>query len=305
MADRSPLSSELVSGPDLGAGFLHQLSIDRLGESTTFTHHAQTGGQDAGGPPRGPLDPLGFVHPESPCMFGGPRCWHRRYLLPFADLPKVRFAYQRFRLVLATMIAQAYGDAEVPVGAALRDLIGRLGAPFAERRIPWYVGGSTAGWLLGGALQPKDIDLGTDREGVDRAAALLAEYLIEPLAPTDWGPGRLVRGARAFLGAPAEGARVEWSVPLEPGRSMPAGEFGGDPARVRTIDVPFAGTVVRASRPEYGLVRSAERGREESVAAWGALVRRLGPDLPLLDALLEVSQLAPAARSSLRATIVR
>lgn len=301
----APLPSELVSGPDLGAGFLHQLSVDRLGESTTFTHHAQTGGQDAGGPPRGTLDPLGFVHPETPCMFGGPRCWHRRYLLPFSELPKVRFAYQRFRLVLATMIGQAYGEVQVPVQAALTELLGRIGPPLEKERLPWFVGGSTAGWLLGGTLLPHDIDLGTNRDGVDRIAAVLGEFLIEPLAPTDWGPGRLVRGARAFVGSPAEGARVEWSVPLEGARASPESEFGADPSNVRTLPVDFGGRTVRASRPEYGLVRSVERRREDVVPAWIALARRYGPDLDLLDRLLAASSVTPDARKAVRDRLAR
>lgn len=293
------LPSELVSGPDLGGGFLHQLSIDRTADVTTFTHHAQDGGQDAGGPPRGPLDVLGFVHPDTPCMFGGPRCWHRRFLLPFEQLPKVRFAYQRHRLVLAAMIAQAYGDAPVPVLAVLPELISRVAAPLEREEVSWFLGGSTAGLLLGGRFAPHDIDLGTDRRGVDHLAKLLAEYLIEPLAPTDWGPDRLVRGARAFVGSPDQGARVEWSVPLDSRARPRTEEFGGDPSRVVTLERDVGGTPVRLSRPEYGLVRAAERDRPGPRAAWLDLVRRLGPDRDLLARLLERAALPAAARAEL------
>lgn len=302
---RAPVAaSEMLSGPDLGGGFLHQLSIDRRGESTTFTHHAQDGGQDAGGPPAGPLDVLGFAHPPSPCMFGGPRCWHRRYLLPFSELPRVRFAYQRHRFVLGAMLAQAHGGAPVPIRVALRELVGRVAPSAGSKGIAWYVGGSTAGWLLGGALHPRDIDLGTDRAGVDRLGSLLSDYLIEPVAPTDWGVDRLVRGARAFVGTPQEGARVEWSVPLER-PADPLGEFDGEPARVRTVLVDVDGLPVRASRPEYGLLRSVERRRGAAVIAWTDLVHRVGPDVELLDRLLDRSTLALPARAELRSSLLR
>jgi hypothetical protein len=292
---------EMVSGPDLGGGFLHQLSIDRVGESTTFTHHAQEGGQDAGGPGRGPLDVLGFVHPPSPCMFGGPRCWHRRLLLPFSELPKVRFAYQRFRFVLASMLAQAYDDTPMPVGAVVDELTRRLAPKLEEEKIPWFVGGSTAGALLGAPLRPHDIDVGTSRAGVDRIGQLLGEYLIEPVAPTDWGADRLVRGGRAFVGAPQEGGRVEWSVPLD---AIGAGEFGGDPARVHTLEVTVAGHSVRVSRPEYGVVRAAERQRANALPLWIGLARKIGPDPKLLEELLERTQLSPASRARVRSAVV-
>ena len=301
MAGGTSLPSELVSGPDLGGGYLHQLSIDRLGDTTTFTHHAQDGGQDAGGPARGPLDVLGFVHPPAPCMFGGPRCWHRRYLLPFSELPRVRFAYQRFRLVAAAMVAQAYGDTPVPADASLLEVVRRLAPPLAAEGIPWFLGGSAGGRLLGGALEPHDIDLGTTRAGVDRIGQLLAEYLIEPVAPTDWGPERLVRGGRAFVGTPQAGTRVEWSVPLD---ASPDAEFGGDPARVRTLSVETGGHRVLVSRPEYGLLRAANRERVSVLPAWIALVRAVGPETALLDQLLARSPLSLASRARLRASVL-
>ncbi len=304
MADGPVLSSEMVSGPDLGGGFLHQLTLDRGGEGTTFTHHAQDGGQDAGGPPRGPLDVFGFVHPPSPCMFGGPRCWHRRYLLPSGELPRVRFAYQRCRFALASMLAQVYDGAPVPVLAVLGELARRVAPALEKEGIPWYVGGSTAGLLLGGALRPRDIDLGTTRKGVDRLGELLSDYLIEPVGPTDWGPERLVRGARAFVGSPQHGARVEWSVPLER-VAVPLGEFDGEPGRVSTVPAEVDGIPLRVSRPEYGLLRARERGRNDVLPAWIELLRRVGPNRELLEGLFERSRLSFADQSELRAELAR
>lgn len=296
------LPSELLSGPDLGGGYLHQLSIDRRDGPTTFTHHAQEGGQDAAGPPVGALDLLGFVHPPQPCMFGGPRCWHRRYLLPFASTSQVRFAYQRHRLVLDTMLRQAYGLLPVPFDAAVGELCHRLDGPLRAEGVEWYIGGSGSLRLITGSGSPGDIDLGTSRAGVDRVGALLAEYLIEPVAPTDRAGGDLVYGARAFVGTPREGARVEWATPLEPREPRPWEEFASAPGITRTLEVRTApGGTVRVSRPEYALVRAAERGREGVVRAALVAVTRVGVEMELLAALLARSSLAPAAREAVGA----
>jgi hypothetical protein len=297
------VASDLVSGPDLGAGYLHQLSRDRDGETTTFTYHAQTGGQDANGPPRGPLDVFGFVHPPTACMFGGPHCWHRRFLLPFEETAAVRQAYNRNRFVLETMIAQAYDGAPATVDAGVEELVARLAAPLERDGIEWFIGGSGAAWLLGSGLLPHDLDVGTTREGVDRIGELLREYLIEPIAPTDRADGGIVRGARAFLGTFQAGVRVEWSVPLSPGRVEPLGEWTGLSGVARLESLERHGATIRVSRPEYALVRAAERhadGRAEQLAAF---VRSRGADGELLNALLARSALSGPARAAVRTAV--
>ena len=305
MAAAPVAPSEMISGPDLGGGYLHQLSIDRHETTTTFTHHAQEGGQDAAGPPVGELDVLGFEHPASPCMFGGPRCWHRRYLLPFAATPKVRFAYQRHRFVLETMLKQAHGLASVAFSEALEELLRKVATPLRSAGIEWYVAGSAAVRLAGGGGTPHDIDVGTTRDGVDRLGELLAEYLVEPVAPTDWPGGRLVVGGRAFVGTPRAGARVEWSVPLEPRAPSPWEEFVGVAGVTRTIEVAApGGERLRVSRPEYALVRAASRARAASTDGALAAIRTVGVDLELLDALLVRSPLPGPVRASLRARAV-
>jgi hypothetical protein len=297
------MASEMLSGPDLGAGYLHQLSTDRDGDRTTFTYHAQEGGQDANGPPIGPLDRLGFVHPPSPCQFGGPRCWHRRFLLPFAETPRVRQCYNRNRFVLETMLHQVYTGAPVAVEAALAEVVARTAGTGDPDPEDWYVGGSTAAWLLGAKIAPGDIDLGTTRAGVDRLGSALAEYLIEPVSTTDRSSQEIVRGARAFVGTFVSGARVEWCVPLEPGRELPLAELSGGPKVARLLPVPFHERTVRVARPEYPLVRAAQRNDRDRVSAIAAVVERIGPDRELLGVLLDRSTLSPPDRDALRRSV--
>jgi hypothetical protein len=293
------VTSEMLSGPDLGGGYLHQLTIDRTDATTTFTFHAQDGGQDANGPPIGPLDGLGAVHPDGGCQFGGPRCWHRRFLLPLAETPRVRLAYNRFRFVLETMLRQAHGDVPPDVDAALAELVHRVAPALRSEGIDWYVGGSAGARLLGAPVVPSDIDVGTSRAGVDRIAQLIPEYLIEPVGPTDWPSRGIVHGARAFVGTFREGARVEWSVPIEPATGSGPDEWSGRAGDVRTLEAAVEGVPIRVTRPEYGLVRSAERGARERVRAYTELVRTVGVDRPLLAGLVAASRLGASAREAL------
>jgi hypothetical protein len=294
------MSSEMLSGPDLGAGYLHQLSTDRDGDRTTFTYHAQEGGQDANGPPKGPLDVLGFSHPPSACQFGGPRCWHRRFLLPFAETPRVRQTYNRNRFVLQTMIDQAHAGAPVAIGDALGEVVERVAKAGNIDDEDWYVGGSTAAMLLGAAIAPNDIDLGATRLGVDRLAAALLEYLIEPLGTTDWPRVGIVRGARAFVGTFVSGARVEWSVPLEVSRDEPLAEWSARPGTARLLTASFRGRSIRVTRPEYALVRAAEKKAADRVGLLGELVARVGADRELLGVLLDRSPLSASACETVR-----
>jgi hypothetical protein len=293
------MSHEMISGPDLGGGFLHQLSLDREGELTTFTFHAQVGGSDAGGPAKGPLDVFGYVRPATSCMFGGPRCWHRRFLLPPTDAPRVRQAYNRGRFVLETMVAQVFDRVPATVRPSLAEVVRRLAPTRDAEGVEWYVGGSVAAWLQGAEIVPHDLDLGTTRAGVDRIAALLGEYLIEPVAPTDWPGVGIVRAARAFVGTFKEGLRVEWAVPIGLTEAQPLEEWSGRPGVARLRTVTFEGRPVRVSRPEYALVRAAEKGESDHVSKILESVRRLDPDAELLETLLARSTLSSADRESL------
>ncbi len=206
-----PVQREMISGPDLGAGYLHQLTRDRAGGRVAFTFHAQAGGEDASGPPKGPLGPLGWTFPEEMCPLGGRACWHRRFELVESETGLVRATYQRTRLVLAAMLDALYGGAPPAIGPALEEVLDRFASDPAGPLPTWGITGELAERPTGGDRPVGSIEILTDVEGVRRIAEVLRDYLIEPPATTMWGARRLV-AARAFVGSPASGARVGWSA---------------------------------------------------------------------------------------------
>ncbi len=295
------MPAEMLSGPDLGGGYLHQLSLDTRPTPHRFTYHAQVGGPDANGPPLGPLDPLDFRHPSEPCSFGGPRCWHRDFDIASGMQGRVRQAYNRFRFVVATELEQLYQSRAPTIDDALEEVVTRLGeAPPASEKF-WYVGGSVAARLWGADIAPGDIDLGTSREGVDRIAQALAEYLTEPAAPTLWGGSRHVYGARAFVGTMRDGARVEWGSSRESRLDRIDPEFDPETRRVRVGRVEHRGRRLWASRPEYALLRAIAKGAGDAADRIEAAVRAIEPDRALVASLVAT----PAAPEPVRAEFAR
>ena len=295
------MPSEMLSGPDLGAGYLHQLTTDRDGDRTTFTFHAQEGGQDANGPPKGRLDAFGYVHPPSPCPFGGPRRWHRRFLLPFTETARVRPCYNRSRFVLQAMIDQAYAGAAVAVESALGEVIDRIDRVPELANGAWTIRGSTAAWLRGAPVHPRDNELHVPRDAIDAVGRALNEYLIEPVATTDWPSLGIVRGGRAFVGTFVAGARVEWATPLEAPASID--DWGATPDGPRTVEATFRERTLRVPRPEYTLVRAAGKGRTATVGPLAAWLRGFGADPELLEALLVRYRLSPPTAAQVRAAL--
>lgn len=203
---------EMLSGPDLGAGFLHQLSFDREeADGGPFTFHAQPGGADASGPPAGSLEPLGWSRSPEMCMFGGRLCYHRRFALPIASAGPVRAAYNRSRFVLAAEMAQLYQGARVPLADGLREWTATAGSELDRQHLRWCVAGALAEAVHGIGPPPRAVEIEVAEEAVPVAAEALRALLIEPPAPTDWG-GRSVVAARAFVGTLQEGVRIGWAA---------------------------------------------------------------------------------------------
>jgi hypothetical protein len=225
------LGLEMVSGPDLGAGFLFQLTLERLpGPVAHYLFHAQDGGADASGPPMGTPEPLGWRRPAGMCPIGGRVCWHRDFWLPDAALGPVRASYNRTRFVMEESLKQVYRGRPVPLEPALEELLRKAPGSGSSPPIEWSLAGATALWLQGAPNPPKSIEIETTEAGVRAWAERLEEYLIEPPGPTTWHDGARRFGARAFVGTLREGARVEWS---DGGAGHPGnpGPIGGEGAR--------------------------------------------------------------------------
>jgi hypothetical protein len=295
------MSRDMLSGPDLGAGYLHQLSIDRE-EETSFTYHAQEGGLDANGPPKGPLAPIGFVHPATACQFGGRRCWHRRFVLPAVESARVRATYNRHRFVLQTTLDQLYGDAPFPIETALGEVLDRIGRPLADEGIPFYLRGAAGAWVHGVPERPHELELGTTDSGVIRIGELLRDYLIEPVAPTDWPGVARVVGGRAFVGSLNSGMRVAWAVPhSEEPESTLAGGADDDWRRLAPLElVEWSGRSVSASRLEFALARAASHNQWERLKQIGERVKSTGPNQVLLRRLITEAKLGELARNRIR-----
>lgn len=251
------MSREMVSGPDLGAGFLFQLSLDHEENGAAFTYHAQNGGVDANGPPKGSPEPFGFAHPTSACMFGGPSCWERRFELPPNRVGAVRQAYNRMRFVMAAQLAQQY-DHEAPAfEPALKEFVQRVAGELERHHVPWRIGGSTGAWLRGAKLLPNGIDIGTTADGVDLIGERIPEYLIEPVATTEWSAGRRVHAGRAFVGTLVSGCRTEWASPT--GKGAVTGllrEWTLDPEGEPDVRVEWDGHRLPVAPLEFAVLRS-------------------------------------------------
>ena len=293
------MTSQLISGPDLGGGYLHQLSYDRKPEFEGFVYHAQSGAEDAGGPPKGPLDVLGLVHPPTPCQYGGPRCWHREFILEEAERTRVRAAYNRWRFVLQTLLDQRFDAAAVPIESSLTEILARIEPRLVPEAILWWVGGSTSAWIQGIDLRPIDIDLGTTPDGAFRIAEALGDYLIEPIGPTRDELGRPILAGRAFVGTLQQGCRVEWSSTPKGANPLATPEEW-DPQRSERRSVEWNGHRLLVSRVEYSLVRSAEKGRGDRVAQIARYLGNHGVDWDLLDRALKASSMIATDRKAVR-----
>ncbi len=295
------MSLEMISGPDLGGGFLFQLSVDRSATTPKVVVHAQEGGMDASGPPKGSPVPFGFAVGDGSCPLGGRDCYHLEFHLPEEEIPRARLAYNRLRFVFAPMLEQRYSRAEVPLETGLGELVDRVGPAMEKAGRPWFVGGSTAAFLQGVPTRPRDIDLGTDRAGVLEVAHAIQEYLIEPPAPTTWPNGRAMFAARAYVGTLVSGVRVEWGVPdgsaveTEPysewARALPDG-------RIRRV--AWGERRVPVSPLEFHVIRLAVGRETVPLRATAELLRSRGVDAPLLAQLLELSPLTSVQRSEVR-----
>ncbi|HTT26048.1 MAG TPA: hypothetical protein VMH90_03675 [Thermoplasmata archaeon] len=260
---------EMLSGPDLGAGYLFQLSIDRNGEESAFAYHAQDGGLDGGDAPAGPLGPLGWTRAPGMCMFGGRLCWHREFELPEREATRIRTPYNRTRFVLGALLDQEFRGAAVPWSEGLAEFLDRTVEPLG-RTGPWRFFGESALSLHGIGIPCRTLELRVPDAAVPEIARRLTDYLIEPAARTTWN-GTPVLAARAFVGTMKSGVRVGWAAPLvpAPGLASLAGP-ALDPETVRWND-----RALPVAPIEVALLDVARTGAEATLAA---ACRSIPPD---------------------------
>jgi hypothetical protein len=278
---------ELLSGPDLGGGFLFQLQAERVDGRALVTFHAQEGGLEAAVPAKGPLTDLGFEQYPGACGFGGRECFHRGFDVPVGELGRVRMTYNRTRFVVGPSLEQRYGALVPPVREALAEVAGRLHATFGGGGSGWFVGGSAGALLQGLDVAPRDIDLGTDHAGVERIAEALAEFLIEPPSRTSWPPRRPVYAARAFVGTLVNGVRVQWAVPDgAAGAPPPYTEWARAAAEVPLETAQVGGHSVPVARLEFFVARQAARHDPARLRDAAQCLAALGPDERLVGELI-------------------
>jgi hypothetical protein len=90
-------------------------------------------------------------------------------------------AHAGFADAIAAMLRQKAGEEPVPWEQALRAIVDAT----AGTAIDWWLAGSVALAVHGAEVAPHDLDLATDRRGVERLGEALRSDLVEPVTPVD------------------------------------------------------------------------------------------------------------------------
>jgi hypothetical protein len=286
------LPAQLLSGPDLGGGFLFQLTRDRSPLPLGYTFHLQEAGSDAANPPGGSPQSLGYAHPPATCMYGGPLCWEKHFAVGEEAATPVRLAYNRTRFVIGPLLAQASGTAPAAVGAGLRELLTRIVGALEETGVRWQITGSTAAWARGVPIEPFEINLQVERAGVRQIAELLGDYLVEPNHPTRTADRPPSEQGAAFVGTFREGIRVVWAslATDSEGRGPPAESGPGWIERRQYIE--WEEFRLPVSPIEFELLHHAETARSEGLDPLLEYVTRNGFDGDLWDQALRGAPIA-------------
>jgi hypothetical protein len=187
--------------------------------------------------------------------------WCRRYPVDSAHLER---AWRNFCRCAEAMLRQGAGLDRVPWREALRLVCRRSGGAVVD----WWLTGSAALAVRGVRIEPGDLDLVCAAADVHRLGDLLADGLIEPVAPalnedadwiSDWW-------GRAFFGA-----RVEWVGGVRPHADRPEPSDFGPLAASRLETAGFEDWRIRVPPLAMQRAVSARRGLAARVAAIDAL----------------------------------
>jgi hypothetical protein len=144
--------------------------------------------------------------------------WGRAHPL---DSPHLELAWRTFTCSIESMLRQAARLDPVPWRAALRELCQRT----QGHGVDWWLAGSAALAVRGVPLRPGDLDLVCSVADVRRLGELLADVLIEPVAPSVNEPAGWISDwwGRAFCHA-----RIEWVAGVRAHADDPEpSDFGG------------------------------------------------------------------------------
>jgi hypothetical protein len=171
------------------------------------------------------------------------------------DTASLDAAHANFERHAAAMLRQAAGLDPVPWDRALAALLDRL----RHASVDWWLAGSAALAVRGLAVRPRDIDVIVDGPGAVALGVVLADHLVEPVAPSDgWIAG--------WWGRAFPGARIEWVGDVRAAVDEPEPVDYGPVAATRLERVRWRDDDVRVPPLALQLAVARRRGQAGRVA---------------------------------------
>ena len=183
--------------------------------------------------------------------------WVRRFP---ADSPQIEVAWTNFQRLIGPWLRQAAHIEPAPWDDALAEVCRRLNAAGVD----WWLTGSAALAARGLQLSPGDLDLVVSGPDAQRVGDLLADGLVEPVAPADW--------FSEWWGRAIIGARVEWVGGVGTTADHPAVSDFGPEARGRLEQIEWRGYEFRVPPLDLQRAVSVRRGLHERVRMIDATV---------------------------------
>ncbi|MGI9822339.1 hypothetical protein [Agromyces sp. Marseille-Q5079] len=183
--------------------------------------------------------------------------WVRRFP---ADSPQLEVSWTNFQRLIGPWLRQAANLEPAPWDDALSEVCRRLNA--AE--VDWWLTGSAALAARGLRVSPGDLDLVVSGPDAQRVGDLLADGLVEPVAPADWFCD--------WWGRAIIGARVEWVGGVGAAADQPAVSDFGPEAAARLERIEWRGHELRVPPLELQRAVSVRRGLHERVRMIDAAV---------------------------------
>jgi hypothetical protein len=177
---------------------------------------------------------------------------------PIANLDKVADNWQRLG---PSFVAQVARTAPVEWERGLDVYLERV----AGIDVDWFLLGSTALLVRGADVPPNDIDLATDEVGAWKLGETFEDFMLWPVAATDWPIARFF--GRMFLHT-----TIEWVGDVRPEVDEPSPRPWGPLGQSRLETVSWHGHDIRVPPLDLHLADERARGRAAHVEAIEALM---------------------------------